>query len=157
MSPSTASLLFRLFWVSSFEAWDSKYILFDVRHLFRSKFSVPLFLQKLTDDGFTGMGGKLWTSSYERQLPAGQSHRPQSLPALWMSFLSALLLQTYWSVQEGTNEHRHEPIQGICIWNMLFYVRLFFCFFCFLNTVLFLLKLSLVWFEMHHPRQYTLI
>ena len=65
--------------------------------------SVILFLSKLRNHSFAGMGGKLWASTYERQLPAGKPHRTQPLPALWMSLLSALLLQTYWSVQKGEN------------------------------------------------------
>lgn len=59
-----------------------------------SKSSV-VFRVKLTGHGFTGVGGKLRTAPYERQLPAGQSHRAQPLPALWMPLLSALLLQTH--------------------------------------------------------------
>lgn len=50
---------------------------------------------------FPGMGGKFWAPPDERQLPAGQSNRPQPLPALWLPLMPPLLFQAHWPLPQG--------------------------------------------------------
>lgn len=80
---------------------------------------------------FVGMGGKLWASTNELQHVVSHSYRPQPLPALWVSLLSALLLQTHWSLQKGNiYTARRKPF----LYNSELKVFLFVFFFTYLNV-----------------------
>lgn len=107
------------------------HILFDIYSPADCLSAIPVVVNATTTDHlFTGMGGKLWAPAYERQLPAGQSHRPEPLSALWMSLLPAVLFQAHWSVQKGMSHH----IQDMKRYELFTYSH-FLSLFCFILII----------------------
>ncbi|KAG5837827.1 hypothetical protein ANANG_G00217150 [Anguilla anguilla] len=69
-----------------------------------------------------GLGGQLRETQNERQLAAGQPHRPQPLPALRLSVLPPLLLQTHRSLPQGEEEQLPPlSLYGQLLWREFFY------------------------------------